>query len=194
VPTPPEAPGDKQSAAEQQPAPAFPTPPHVIGPLPGTVFVPVVGGAPIQLPFPGMVARVQQQVQVWQSPYPSPEALREYERLQPGAFNRMLTMAEQAQAAQINSIKIAQENQRTDTRRVQFLGAGITVLAICAAVYLAMHGQTVVAGLLLSVPVMSVGKALIESARQLWNPAAPSPPPEPPSPQNPPEQGPAGQR
>jgi uncharacterized membrane protein len=153
----------------------------VIGPLPGTVaFFPVFGAqpfAPQQLPLP-MIAR--QQIQVWQGPYPPPEALREYEKIQPGAFNRMLTMAEQAQTAQINSIQRAQENQRRDSRRGQWLGAGISVIAMGLAVYCAMNGQSVVGGLLLSVPVMAVGKALIEGVRgpraQPPTPVVPEPP------------------
>lgn len=184
--TTPEAPDQPQSG-ERQPA----TPESsaltdsqstVIGPLPGTVaFFPVFGAQPFgpqQLPLP-MMARQQvvQQVQLWQGPYPPPEALREYERIQPGAFNRMLTMAEQAQTAQINSIQRAQEHQRRDSKRGQLLGAGISVIAMGLAVYCAMNGQSVVGGLLLSVPVMAVAKALIEGVRgprtQVPTPQAP---------------------
>ena len=153
----------------------------VIGPLPGTVaFFPIFGAQPIgpqQLPLP-MIAR--QQIQVWQGPYPPPEALREYEKIQPGAFNRMLTMAEQAQTAQINSIQRAQEHQRRDSKRGQLLGAGISLVAMGLAVYCAMNGQSVVGGLLLSVPVMAVAKALIDGVRaQQAQPPTPAPP-EPP--------------
>ena len=56
------------------------------------------GTIPVQPTFPPMSQFVVQQVQTWQSPYPPPEHIKEYEKILPGTFDRILKMAEQAQA------------------------------------------------------------------------------------------------
>jgi uncharacterized membrane protein len=117
-----------------------------------------------------------QQVQLWQGPYPPPAAVREYEAILPGTFNRMVSMAEQAQAAQIATIRQAQNYTRRDARRGQLLGFAATLVAMGCAVWCVHAGAPWVAGLFLGVPVMAVVKSLIESAKK---PAA-SPLPEPP--------------
>jgi len=109
--------------------------------------------------------QVVQQVQVWQGPYPPPEAMRDYESIQPGTFNRLVTMAEQAQDAQIGSMQRAQEFLRRDIRRGQVLGSLISLVAMGCAVFCVMHNQPWVAAMFLSVPVMAVAKALIEGTR-----------------------------
>jgi uncharacterized membrane protein len=50
---------------------------------------------------------VAAQVQLWQGQFPPPDALERYEKLLPGAFNRMMVMAETAQTNQAADIKRA---------------------------------------------------------------------------------------
>lgn len=126
--------------------------------------------------------QLQVQLQAFQSPYPPPQYVKEYEAIQAGSWNRILTMVEQAQAAQIETAKTAQANMRADAQRTHFLGAGVTVAAMIGAVICALFGQPWVAGAFLSVPVMSVGKALIESTKAPVNPPLAQPPPQPPQP------------
>ena len=74
-------------------------------------------------------------------------------------------MVEQLQVAQIQSVQTAQTNMLADSQRGNYLGAAVTVLAMGCALISALYGHPGVAGAFLSVPVMSVGKALIESAK-----------------------------
>jgi uncharacterized membrane protein len=112
------------------------------------------------------------QVQVWQGQFPPPDAIERYERVQPGAFNRIIAMAEFAQATQAADTKRAHDNVAGDTRRAQWLGFAVAVLAIVAASGCAIAGAYTgrlqifwVAGALLSMPVMAVANTLVQSAR-----------------------------
>jgi len=100
--------------------------------------------------------------------------VEKYEAILPGAFNRIVTMAEKLQDAQINSVQQALIAARKDTRRGQWLGFVAHVTAIAAAVGCVVAGTITtsgtgpfwVAGALVSVPVMGVAKSLVESARK----------------------------
>lgn len=124
---------------------------------------PIFGAPADMLRIPAVLA--QQTVQSWQGPYPSPEAIEKYERVLPGAFDRILSMAERHQAAQIEDTSRAQEYLRNDMRRVHWLGAGVAFLSIVGAVACTIYGSPVVAVALVGVPVLSVAKALIDSVR-----------------------------
>ena len=43
--------------------------------------------------------------QMWMAPFPPPQAVLEYEKALPGSWDRMLTMAEEAQAADIRNVQ-----------------------------------------------------------------------------------------
>jgi len=131
-----------------------------------------VGGSPLnaeidaQLSLPGILGVQQRkQIQVWQGQFPPPDALERYEAILPGAFDRIITMAEQAQAAGIEQNKQANAYFRADVRRAHWLGAGVTVLAMIGALIALRMGSQTVAGLFLSVTVISVARALVESIR-----------------------------
>jgi uncharacterized membrane protein len=102
---------------------------------------------------------------VWQSPYPPPDAAERFEKLCPGAFNRMLTMAEKAQDASIEANKEARDNLKADTRRGHWLGWLATMGAIGGAAFCASIGQPWVAAALVGVPVLSVAKALVDATK-----------------------------
>jgi uncharacterized membrane protein len=104
-----------------------------------------------------------QQTQVWQGHLPPPEAIERYEALLPGAFDRLLKMAEKQQDGQIRNIEQAQLFTRDDTRWGQVLGAVISAFAMAGAVWCVHEKQPYVAALFLGVPVLAVAKALIES-------------------------------
>jgi uncharacterized membrane protein len=108
----------------------------------------------------------QQTLQVWQGQYPPPEAVERYEKLLPGALNRMMTMAEKLQAAQIDQSKHSLTYLQNDTRRAHWLGFAIALAAIGGAIWCVALDQPWVAGLLVGVPVMAVARALIESSKK----------------------------
>lgn len=114
---------------------------------------------------------VQQQ---WQGPYPPPDAAERFEKLQPGTFNRLVTMAEKLQDAQIEQSKMALEYQGDATYRGQMLGGGISAVALILAAIVGWLGYPWLAGAFVAVPVMGVAKALVESARQQVAPSAPA--------------------
>ena len=111
-----------------------------------------------------------QQVQVWQGQFPPPDAVERYEQVLPGAFDRIMTMAERQQEASIAGSAEARRYLREDSRRGHWLGWLVTVVALVCALVCAILGQPWVAGMLVAVPVMGVAKALVDSAR------TPSPP------------------
>lgn len=110
-------------------------------------------------------AAMIQQGQHWQAPYPPPEAVERYEKVLPGTLNRLITMAEQLQAAQIEQSARSLEYTHSDSKRGHWLGFVTTGIAMIAALTAAWLGQTVVACVFLSVPVMAVAKALIEISK-----------------------------
>lgn len=90
--------------------------------------------------------------------------MERYVALQPDAFDRIIRMAERAQDATIETSRRAMDLQSRDIRRGQWLGTLVTLSAVGGAIFAASIGATAVAIALVGIPVMSVGKALIDSA------------------------------
>lgn len=132
----------------------------------------IPGGIPPGFPFP-MPMMQQQAVQLWQSPYPPPDAMTVYEGLHSGAMDRILKLAEQGQSAQIDDVKESRRFTYNERRRGQALGALTTIIALGLAAFIA-DKSPVIAGLMLGVPVLAVAKALIDGHKQ-------HPPPMPPA-------------
>ena len=109
-------------------------------------------------------------------PVPSPEAVAAYERILPGTFNRILQMAERAQEGQIATIQRLQEFQRRDTKRGHILGFIGLIVGMAGAAYCVALHQPYVAVAFLSVPVMAVAKALVDSAKKPAGQPLPSQP------------------
>jgi uncharacterized membrane protein len=120
-------------------------------------------GVPTQLTLPGIV---QQQAQHWQGPYPPPDAVERYERVLPGTFNRLITMAEQLQAAQIEQSGRIIDLTHAENKRGHWLGFSSTVIAMAGAVVCVWMNAPWLAVAFLSVPVMAVGQALVETAKK----------------------------
>lgn len=147
----------------------------------------VVLGVPPGLVLPAGLAASHvalQQIQVWQGQFPPPEAIERYEQVMPGAFDRLMKMAELQQAASISANSEARTLLSSDTRRGHWLGFSVTCAAMACALVCAIVREPWVAGIFLSVPVLSVAKALIDSAKgstatqtlTLQTGIAPSPP------------------
>jgi uncharacterized membrane protein len=115
-------------------------------------------------PGPGALIGLQQALQIWQSPYPPPDAIERYEKINPGSFDRILKMVERLQAAQIEQTRIASQFTQNDTRRAQWLGFAVAITALLGALACLLLEYPWVAAVFLSVPVMTVARALIDSA------------------------------
>jgi len=102
------------------------------------------------------------QFQVWQGQFPPPAAVREYEDVCPGAFDRLITMAENQQRLAAEAGQDARDKQGHDIRRGQVLGASVTLASIFGALFCAYIQQPWVATALVAVPVMSVAKAFLD--------------------------------
>lgn len=103
--------------------------------------------------------------QSWQGPYPPPEAIDRYEQALPGFFDRIVSMAERMEAAQIEQSARALEAQASAIKRGQWLGFAIGAVALVGAVVCAFLGEQWLAAAFVSVPVMGVATALVNSHR-----------------------------
>lgn len=101
----------------------------------GPIMAPPVGAMAV----PIMMPQIQQsQVQLWQGQFPPPDAVKSYEAILPGSFDRMIKMAERLQEAQIEETKRAQDYTAVDARRGQWLGFTASALAVLGAVGLTL--------------------------------------------------------
>jgi uncharacterized membrane protein len=164
-PPPPEKRARQSNPRQPQ---AIPIPPQVLAQIlarSGQGIPPGIG-IPIAFPTTLPVAQTQQTVQLWQGQYPPPEAIEHYEKVLPGSFNRMITMAEQLQEAQIAEAKRANEYTKNDSRRGHWLGFMTAITAMGCALVSLYFGYPWVSSIFISVPVMGVAKALVDSAKQ----------------------------
>jgi len=167
--SPPTSPNEPTPVAQAAPQPVFAQQvlPHLLlaGALRGS---PLGAGSPIPIPIPLTIpaAQTQQVVQLWQGQYPPPDAVEHYEKVLPGSFDRMIAMAERLQAAQIDESRRVHDYAQADSKRGHWLGAGSAVLAMLCALGALALGNPWVACAFISVPVMGVAKALVESTRK----------------------------
>lgn len=139
--------------------------PGVQAPPPDITFTvpdPLLGTGSAHPPYTDRTLLTVQQSSSWQGPYPSPDAVERFEAILPGAFNRILTMAETAQDAEIRASSNAQKYLQSDVRRSNYLGAGISVLAVLCSTACALTDHTVAAVALVGIPVMAVARAFIK--------------------------------
>lgn len=94
---------------------------------------------------------------------PPPSMIEQYERIHPGLADRLMTMAERAQQAEIDSTNDV--NRRTDRYQLLALAAGcIGLLAILAvATFLALHGHEWVAAGVLGIGVSGIIATLVNA-------------------------------
>ena len=119
---------------------------------------------------PVVGARATAVMQTWQGPYPPPDAIERYEKILPGTFHRILSMAERMEAAQIEQSANAIRHQANDTRRAHYLGASLGGGAIVGSIIMGFAGQPWLAAAFLAVPVMGLAKAFVEG----WRPSTTS--------------------
>lgn len=93
--------------------------------------------------FPGISGvALGLQTNIWNGPYPPPEAVNVYERVEPGAFSRMLTMNEKRQEAEIEISKKSLEAAIADTKRANYMGFAVTLGALAGGFCLISLGHS----------------------------------------------------
>jgi len=122
---------------------------------------------PMMFPYAPVIGMGLQQVQMWHAPFPPPQAVRDYEHVLPGSWDRLLTMAEESQAAQISTMREAQKCCSHDTRRGHWLGVAALFGAMGGALYSVATRQPWAAAAFLSIPVMAVARSFTQTTRDL---------------------------
>lgn len=120
---------------------------------------------PSQVKVENTVRRQITQSQIWQGPFPPPEALERYERILPGAFNRILTMAENMESAQIKQSSDALSARGDDTQRGHWFGFLVGIAAFVGAIIVGLENHDWLAAAFLTVPVMGLAKSFVDSSR-----------------------------
>jgi uncharacterized membrane protein len=126
---------------------------------------------------------IQLTQQTFQGPVPPPVILEGYERIHPGATNRIFTMAESEQAhrhalevaatnaniaAQEKQIAIAEQKAKSETlsdRIGQFTGFSAVLISMGCAVYFGSHGEPWLAGLFIGIPLVGLVDVLRNKPR-----------------------------
>lgn len=104
----------------------------------------------------------RQFIQHHSGPLPPPEMLEKYERLLPGAAERLFQMAEKEQAHQHKTIAEVTKSVGQSQKRGQVLGFILAMSALISSVVLYIYsGSLAISGLLLGAGVMAVAIALI---------------------------------
>jgi uncharacterized membrane protein len=101
--------------------------------------------------------------QMWMAPFPPPRAVVEYEQVLPGSWDRLLRMAEEAQAADILNVKDKGEYVQRQFKRGQLLGIFALLAAMGCALYCVKLNQPWVAAAFLSMTVMAAARSFFES-------------------------------
>lgn len=101
------------------------------------------------------VVAVQQAT--YSGPIPPPAAMEQYERIVPGAANRILAMAEREQEARHEFMA----SERRLRHRGQWIGALLVLLLIGASVYFAYVGLAVLAGTVMGVTLLGVATIFV---------------------------------
>ncbi|MBW9248630.1 MAG: DUF2335 domain-containing protein [Acidithiobacillus ferriphilus] len=107
----------------------------------------------------------------WTGPLPPPQALQQFDNIIPGGAERILAMAEQQQSARIAYEQTVLNASVKEASRGQWLGSLISLSSVLGAIALAIIGITSkahavfygVSVALLGVPLMALGKAIVDS-------------------------------
>lgn len=110
---------------------------------------------------------VEQRFQIKQhsGPLPAPEALLEYDRIVPGAAERILHMAEKQQSHRHEQEKLDLNEGVKYARRGQWMAFTITTAAFVVGTYLAFTGHPTVASILFGGVLVGIVVAFLGSRK-----------------------------
>lgn len=110
---------------------------------------------------PDPQAVVSRQEVSWSGALPPPGALREFDELIPNGAERIMRLTEQETAHRISYEDRALDANIAESRRGQWLGASISILALGCAIGAVALGSPYVAIAFLGVPVFSIIQAIV---------------------------------
>jgi len=99
--------------------------------------------------------------EAWSGPLPHPEALAGYARLLPDAPERILAMAEKDISSRIDRADRLTNASIKTASRGQLAAISLTFVAIVAAIVFFAVGNVVAGGILVSLPVVMLVRALL---------------------------------
>lgn len=100
----------------------------------------------------------------WSGPLPPPEALAKFNEVVPNGAERIMAMAEIEQRHRIDYETTGINASVTETRRGQWLGASISLIAIVGAIIsIILEAHWAVSCALVGVPILGIIKAIVNS-------------------------------
>ncbi len=94
-------------------------------------------------------------------PLPSPETLKGYESIVPGAANRLITMLEKQVAHRITVEEKVVNGNFAKIKRGQYMGLFLTIFMSGIALLMAFNGFVYIAGIILSVVVTGLATIFV---------------------------------
>ena len=111
--------------------------------------------------------RVEVKQVQWAGPLPHPNDLARFNEIIPGGADRIVAMAEKEQAHRLAYEASGLEATTQEAKRGQYLGTGISILAVCGAVYVAYIGaHWGVSVALVGIPVLGIVRAIVKPRPQ----------------------------
>ena len=102
------------------------------------------------------------EVQQWTGPLPPPAALAKFNEIIPNGADRVMAMAEKEHAHRIAYEAAGLQATTREATRGQYLGAAVSIIAVCGAVYAAHVGaHWSVAVALVGIPVLGMIRAIV---------------------------------
>ena len=93
-------------------------------------------------------------------PLPPSAMFREYDEAMPGSANRLLELTENQQAHRHNWELTALHASISHTKRGQWFGFIVSMVALVAAIVLALMGRTVVGGIMAFISISAIAERL----------------------------------
>lgn len=119
---------------------------------------------------PGIVERLSQNkvmishfssTERFEGPFPHPQTLEQYNRVLPGAAERVFALTEREQTHRHDLQSTAIRGAISRDKRGQWMGYTITILVLLIAVYFAYRGNTAFAGTLITVDLVALAAIFV---------------------------------
>jgi uncharacterized membrane protein len=107
------------------------------------------------------LTRVVSSNENFSGPIAHPKHFREYEEILPGSAERIISMAESAQAHNQDMERAIVQGSIRTSRDAMYLGYSVLLILICSGFYAGLNGNNILAGLLLGTGILGGAATLI---------------------------------